>query len=630
MCCGAAKPGREKSQPSQFPSTGLQLGKSGGINLGGLKLPKPSVGLQLREASVSTGMKLPSGSTGLQVTSSAGLKLSTTGVLKIPSSSIVSGAEMKSDTTPQATASGEADTSKPAVVQLLTQFAPPPGSWTCDTCMLGNKPESDKCVACSEPKPGSKKTQADKVMLGPTGGFKLGTVGGLKQFAPPPGSWTCDTCMLGNKPESDKCVACSEPKPGSKKTQADKATLGPTGGFKLGSVGGLKPFAPPPGSWTCDTCMLGNKPESDKCVACSEPKPGSKKTQADKATLGPTGGFKLGGVGGLKPFAPPAGSWRCDTCMISNKPEASKCLACGIAKPGAVGSGKETSEGLKLGGGTVGFQLGQAGGIKLSLPGGVALGGGATQPGNTSSSGGIRLGGIKLGGLPTNVQEVSSGGVVGGGASLGSGGISLTLGDKKTEVSAGSSSESSQTPASTFLKMSAQSTSQSLLPTFPALTQPAKPNPLAGLKFGVAATSAQSTTAAGGPQLQFAAPLSLPKSSASSQPLPPFTFSAGNQQKTEPSDSKGTSNVFTALTAASQQKSEPSNSKISSFVFSATKSGVDSTSNSPFPIAGSASAQGGVGVFGAKMGSGLQFASQSSVGSQQTVAAGEAIVLHYS
>ena len=39
---------------------------------------------------------------------------------------------------------------------LLAKFAAPPGSWECDACMLQNKPDSTRCVACETPKPGAK------------------------------------------------------------------------------------------------------------------------------------------------------------------------------------------------------------------------------------------------------------------------------------------------------------------------------------------------------------------------------------------------------------------------------------------------------------------------------------------
>ena len=543
VCCGTAKPG-SKSEPSKLPSGGLQLGKSGalqfgnsgGIKLGsgaGLKLMTTSSGMQLGQGSISAGIKLSSGSAGLRVTSSAGLKLPATGDIKIATSSAAA---------PSIARKPEVSDSTP--LKPLSQFAPPAGSWTCDTCMLSNKLESSKCAACSEPKPGSKAA-----------------------VAPP----------------------------------AARATLGPSGGFTLGSTGGLKPlkplsqFAPPTGSWTCDACMLSNKPEANKCVACGATRPG-----------------------------------------VEGSKEA--------GKPGVEGSKGEANEGLKLGGGGVGFQLGQAGGMKLTLPGGVALGGGASQPVNTIGSSGI-----KLGGLP---GEKSSVGVVGGGVSLG-GGIKLAFADKKAESTKlsgglvtgvestapggggtqlpnpGASESASQlgtnsagfalggsaaaiTQSSQFsLKLPATSQNTAAA-AFPALSQSTvAPNPLAGLKFGV--TSSQPTTAIAAPQLQFASPVSLGKSTAPSQPRATFAFSAANSQKTEPSDSKKPSLVFPASTAASNPPS---------FVFSAAKSGADSA----FPATTSGSAGGG--LFGAKTSSsglpGLQLPSTAAVGSQQPVALGEA------
>ena len=36
---------------------------------------------------------------------------------------------------------------------LGTLFKKPAGSWECDTCMIQNKPELEKCAACETPKP---------------------------------------------------------------------------------------------------------------------------------------------------------------------------------------------------------------------------------------------------------------------------------------------------------------------------------------------------------------------------------------------------------------------------------------------------------------------------------------------
>ena len=57
------------------------------------------------------------------------------------------------------------DTSLTKVVELsddlLSKFKPS-GNWECDTCMLSNKPEADKCVACEAKRPAGTDSQVDK------------------------------------------------------------------------------------------------------------------------------------------------------------------------------------------------------------------------------------------------------------------------------------------------------------------------------------------------------------------------------------------------------------------------------------------------------------------------------------
>lgn len=39
---------------------------------------------------------------------------------------------------------------------------------------------------------------------------------GLDKFKKPEGSWDCETCLVQNKADATKCVACESSKPGSK------------------------------------------------------------------------------------------------------------------------------------------------------------------------------------------------------------------------------------------------------------------------------------------------------------------------------------------------------------------------------------------------------------------------------
>lgn len=39
---------------------------------------------------------------------------------------------------------------------------------------------------------------------------------GLDKFKKPEGNWNCDVCLVENKADSTKCIACESAKPGTK------------------------------------------------------------------------------------------------------------------------------------------------------------------------------------------------------------------------------------------------------------------------------------------------------------------------------------------------------------------------------------------------------------------------------
>lgn len=191
------------------------------------------------------------------------------------------------DVTPKSAA--KAIASLPGTNDLMAKFIKPAGSWECDTCMLSNKPEAVKCIACETPKPVAK-SQAP-ISSPPKVLSTQGTDELMAKFMKPAGSWECDTCMLSNKPEALKCIACEAPKPGaiSQSGTADSSN---------NSLAAM--FQKPAGSWECDTCMVQNVPSASRCVACDSPKPGleaagivSKSSESSKSavTLAPGGGF---------------------------------------------------------------------------------------------------------------------------------------------------------------------------------------------------------------------------------------------------------------------------------------------------------------------------------------------------
>ncbi|XP_016297403.1 nuclear pore complex protein Nup153 isoform X1 [Sinocyclocheilus anshuiensis] len=307
------------------------------------------------------------------------------------------------------------------------KFRPPAGSWSCGTCLLQNKSSDKKCVACLAPQPNtdfssksdSKPTEAPA------------SISSL--FAPPAGSWDCDTCLVRNKPDVVKCVACDTAKPGTgvkssltlpalseasstlSATSSTTTTTTTTASSANGLLGFGDKFKKPEGSWDCDVCMVQNKAPDVKCVACQSAKPGAVATAVSTPASAPasTAGF------GDK-FKKPEGRWECEVCCVQNKAEDQQCVACQSAKPGAKIESKGFSSSFGIQSNSTdssssGFKFGT--GSTASTSAGLKFGG--TFSDTTSTTGGFKFGfgssdstskseGFKFGGLSS---DAASGGV---------------------------------------------------------------------------------------------------------------------------------------------------------------------------------------------------------------------------
>ena len=293
-------------------------------------------------------------------------------------------------TTAAATGQGKRVETLPPVSGLL-MLPPPSGSWECNTCMLQNKPEASRCVACATAKPAGSAPQltdstARSVVSGGAGPTK---VDGLLSFVDnkvvnplaavaPSARWECQTCLVMNKAEDVKCVACSSPKSG---TSGNLFQQKPQISNPLAAVA-------PSASWECQTCLVMNKAEDGKCVACSSPQSGTaittssgnlfqqKPQSSSPVVFGDAGGIKLSLGGGLKI----AGI----TSLSSGA----------IKKEEPVKAGDQTttsSSGLLLASGTLSSKLPTNGEGKTSeASGGVKIGFSGTLP--AFSSGGFQLG----------------------------------------------------------------------------------------------------------------------------------------------------------------------------------------------------------------------------------------------
>ncbi|KAM3928418.1 nuclear pore complex protein Nup153 isoform 2-T2 [Leptodactylus fuscus] len=197
----------------------------------------------------------------------------------------------ESATSPQSTPFKNT-TSLTTVQGFGDQFKKAPGTWDCDTCLVQNKPESTKCIACETPKPGTEAKAALLVLPTtksnkPTGENSLmSTSLKFEELARKPiGSWECDVCLVQNKAEDGKCVACTTPKPGAS-APVNASVLPSSVPATKNPLGLLEQFKKPAGAWDCDVCLVNNKPEDVKCVACQSAKPGSKAELAGFGTSG--------------------------------------------------------------------------------------------------------------------------------------------------------------------------------------------------------------------------------------------------------------------------------------------------------------------------------------------------------
>ncbi|KAG1946858.1 nuclear pore complex protein Nup153 isoform X3 [Pimephales promelas] len=307
------------------------------------------------------------------------------------------------------------------------KFRPPAGSWSCDTCLLQNKSLDKKCVACFAPQPNT--DTASKSDSKPA--EAPASISSL--FAPPAGSWECDTCLVSNKPEVIKCVACDTAKPGTgvksrltlpvpseTSSTLSTTTTTATSSTATGLLGFGDKFKKPEGAWDCDVCMVRNKAQDVKCVSCMSSKPGAVAGVVSTPVSAPaTSAASALGFGDK--FKKPEGSWDCEVCCVQNKAADQQCVACQSAKPGAkieskgfsssfgvqsnstdssssgfkfgTGSTDSTSAGLKFGGSFadsstgVGFKFGIGTSDLTSKSEGFKFGGSFSDAG----SGGVKL-----------------------------------------------------------------------------------------------------------------------------------------------------------------------------------------------------------------------------------------------
>lgn len=163
---------------------------------------------------------------------------------------------------------------------------------------------------------------------------------GLK-FKMASSQWECPACLIRNDNANEKCVACNSAKPatGPGKTGTDGTSSGKsstTNTFKTTDTGFANLMAAQKSKWSCPVCMSQNDQSADKCLACTEPKPGG-------GVAKPSGPKKLEAAVGpviddsfKRLVEKQKANWKCESCFTQNEPTRMKCACCEEAKPGSI------------------------------------------------------------------------------------------------------------------------------------------------------------------------------------------------------------------------------------------------------------------------------------------------------
>ncbi|EDW06734.2 uncharacterized protein Dmoj_GI15243 [Drosophila mojavensis] len=253
------------------------------------------------------------------------------------------------------------------------QFQKSASEWECGACMLRNKEELQKCVACETPKPNAKTaaatsataTSATTTSTAATAmpAATLGFSGFGDRFKQPSNNWECNACMLSNKDEHSKCIACETPRKtssnacsvsvsniaGSNSVSNSSSSFASSNNNSNNSfpMGFGDAFKRPSNMWECSSCMILSPATVKECPACLTPNPKSNSTAAS-TTNNSSSSFKFGfaSAGNAEPPKPDAGfqqlikaqkssTWSCEACMTQNDVSRNKCICCEQQKPGA-------------------------------------------------------------------------------------------------------------------------------------------------------------------------------------------------------------------------------------------------------------------------------------------------------
>ncbi|KAG7237790.1 hypothetical protein INR49_031803 [Caranx melampygus] len=347
-------------------------------------------------------------------------------------------------TAPSSSTSTSTTSSLSSSTGLVDMFKAPL-NWSCDVCLVQNKPSDSKCVCCMAPQPNSSSSKSMDSKPSPltsvgvessstnTTSTTTTTAGFGTMFSKPAGTWDCDTCLVLNKPDAVKCVACETAKPGTglkpsltlpSAFSAVKTVPTSTAPISTGFTGFGDKFKKPEGAWECDTCMVQNKAEDTKCVACTSPKPafgsafGSSAGGTSGSSTSSSGGFKFGTSDSTSGSG--SGGFKFGGSFSESSSSSSGGFKFGISSSETTSKDTNASSGFKFGSSSEGFKFGAASsddkksdqppagsGFKFGTSGGIMFGTGSSST-ESNSKGGFTFGLSKPEEKPSDTTTTSS------------------------------------------------------------------------------------------------------------------------------------------------------------------------------------------------------------------------------
>lgn len=197
----------------------------------------------------------------------------------------------------------------------LDKFKPAPGTWECGLCMIRNKSDATKCIACETPRTsvGLANFTTSTPACPKTKSSALEDV------------WECSSCHEHNPCSAAACRKCLVVRTGQSPSEAKEPEKPVVSGSGFGSK-----FKPASDSWECSTCLVRNPGSSKQCQACETQRPAlatkSSPMSSSKSSFG---------LGSDNRFKKPSGTWDCPDCMVQNSSNLLNCVACKRAKPGS-------------------------------------------------------------------------------------------------------------------------------------------------------------------------------------------------------------------------------------------------------------------------------------------------------